>query len=66
MDNILNTCQKLKELREQQNLTIAELSKKSGVCATTIYLYETNKRKPNILTINKIAKVLNVDIEELL
>lgn len=62
----LKICEKLKELRESQNISISELSEKSGVCSATIYLYEAEKRVPNILTINKIAKALNVDIEEIL
>ena len=62
----LKICEKLKELRESQNISISELSEKSGVCSATIYLYEAEKSVPNILTINKIAKALNVDIEEIL
>lgn len=62
----LKICEKLKELRESQNISISELSEKSGVCSATIYLYEAEKRVPNILTIHKITKALNVDIEEIL
>lgn len=63
---ILKVGEKIKLVREHNNLTRQELAEKIQVTTVTISRYETNKREPNIETLRKIAKSLNVDISELL
>jgi len=57
--------QNLIRLRKKHNLTQEELAKKSGVSRRTIALYETKPSKPPLHNIAKLAKALNVKIEEL-
>lgn len=54
----------LKKLRESKNLTIAELSKKSGVGNGTIGDIETGKNKSTIKTIEKLSKAMGLSKEE--
>jgi transcriptional regulator with XRE-family HTH domain len=56
---------RLKTLREQQNLTQAELSKKSGVSTRTIQRIETGK-EPKGYTLRVLAKALEIQEKELL
>jgi transcriptional regulator with XRE-family HTH domain len=53
-------------LRKNHGLTQEELSKISGVSRRTIALYETKSAKPPLDNIEKLAKALNVIIEELI
>lgn len=56
----------IKRLREEQNLTQAELVRKAGVGKATINEIENGKRQSlNSNTINKISNALNVSAEEL-
>jgi transcriptional regulator with XRE-family HTH domain len=55
----------LKTLREQQNLTQEELSKKSGVSTRTIQRIETGK-EPKGYTLRILAKALEIEENELL
>lgn len=56
---------RLKTLREQQNLTQEELSKKSGVSTRTIQRIETGK-EPKGYTLRVLAKALEIQEKELL
>ncbi len=56
---------KLKALRERQNLTQEELSKKSGISARTIQRIETGK-EPKGYTRRVLAKALEIEENELL
>ncbi|MBW2962610.1 helix-turn-helix domain-containing protein [Mesonia aestuariivivens] len=56
---------RLKALREQQNLTQEELSKKSGISARTIQRIETGK-EPKGYTLRALAKALELSENELL
>ncbi|WP_339835034.1 helix-turn-helix domain-containing protein [uncultured Flavobacterium sp.] len=56
---------RLKTLREQQNLTQEELSKKSGVSTRTIQRIETGK-EPKGYTLRVLAKALEIEENELL
>lgn len=58
--------EKLKELRKNANLTLAELGEKVGVSLRTIFNYETGARKPNIDMLRKLAKVLDCTVDDLL
>ncbi|MCH3963006.1 MAG: helix-turn-helix domain-containing protein [Clostridium sp.] len=56
---------KIKKIRESKNLTQKQLAEKIGVTPVTITRYENNNRKPSIETLNKMAKALNVTINDL-
>ena len=57
---------KLRKLRRKQNLTLRELEKLSGVDYTSISKIETGAAEPKVNTIVKLAKALNVSLDELL
>lgn len=52
--------------REKNNLTQAELAAKLGVNSNTVTQWETGARKPNIIMLKRVAKVLNCTTDELL
>ena len=53
---------RLKELRQKNNLTLKELGQKVGMANNTISRYETGKREPKLETWNKLAVFFNVSI----
>ena len=56
----------IKRLREEKNMSQADLVRKAGVGKATINEIENGKRKNlNSNTINKISNALNVSVEEL-
>jgi transcriptional regulator with XRE-family HTH domain len=55
----------LAELRERRALTLRELAEMSGVAADTINQIELGHRKPRPSTLRKLARALEVDVEEL-
>ena len=55
---------RLAELRERRALTLRELSEISGVAADTINQIELGHRKPRPSTLRKLARALEVDVEE--
>jgi transcriptional regulator with XRE-family HTH domain len=57
---------RLAELRERRALTLRELAKMSGVAADTINQIELGHRKPRPSTLRKLARALEVDVEELM
>jgi transcriptional regulator with XRE-family HTH domain len=56
----------LAELRERRALTLRELGEMSGVAADTINQIELGHRKPRPSTLRKLARALEVDVEELM
>lgn len=54
------------ELREQKHLSDYQLSKESGISATTLYAWKKGTYTPKVDKLAKIAKVLDVPLEELL
>ena len=52
--------------RKEKNMTQKELAEKVGLTASTITKYEKGLLEPNIETLNKIADVLNVTINDLI
>ena len=58
--------ERLKELREKNNLTQEQLAKKSGVSSRMIQRYEYGTSRPRLDAADKIAKALNVTTDELL
>ena len=58
---------KIKKLRLKNNLTQEKLAIKAGIPYTTLTKIESGViKKPAVQAIAKIAKVLNISIEELL
>ena len=58
--------ERLKELREKNNLTQEQLAKISGVSSRMIQRQEYGTSRPRLDAAEKIAKALNVSTDELL
>lgn len=56
----------LKEIREKKGLTQIELAYKSKVSIKTISRIENNDKNINLNTIEKLAKFLDVNIEDII
>lgn len=52
--------------RMQAGLTIEELADAAGISVSFLAYLETNKKKPSLATIAKIAAALNVPVSQLL
>ncbi len=57
--------ERLQRLRQSANLTIPDLSDKSGVAVGTIWNVENGVGDTQISTLRKIAKALNISISDL-
>ena len=58
---------RIKELRKQQNLTLAELAKRIGVSESTMQRYESSKiSKIKYETMESLANIFNVSPEYLM
>ena len=57
---------KIKLLREELNISQEKLAQKINVSASTIAMYETNKRQPNYETLLKLSEIFNCSIDYLL
>ncbi len=55
----------LRLLRQQDNLTQAELAKQLRISKSTISMYETGRREPDFETLEIIADFFNVDMNRL-
>ena len=55
----------LKEKRKERNLTLAQLSEKTGISTTHINDIENNIKEPSISMMVRIAKALDLKIEDL-
>jgi transcriptional regulator with XRE-family HTH domain len=55
----------LREARLQALLSIRQLARRAGLAPTTIYLLETRQRTPQLLTVYKLSRALDVDPEEI-
>lgn len=53
---------RIKELRQKNNLTLKELSQKVGMANNTLSQYETGKREPKLTTWKKLADSLGVSV----
>ena len=58
--------EKLKAARKQKGLSQTELGKLLGVQAQTVGRWENGKSEPNLETINKLCKILNIPIYSLI
>lgn len=61
MERISNIAQRLKEYREQFNLTLADISKKCKIPMQTLNRYELEQRVPKIDTAVEIAESLGIN-----
>ena len=57
---------RIREIRVQKGVQQKELATSLGIAANTLSQYETGKREPDIKTMEKIADVLNVTVDDLL
>lgn len=58
--------EKIKELRKNKGILQKELADRLSVGKSTVAMWETNKREPDIDTIMKISEILDVSVDELL
>ena len=64
--NTYVTSATIKQLREKQNLTQAELAESIGVSSKTISKWETAKGLPDISLLQPLAQALNISVIELM
>ena len=57
---------RLKELRKEKGLQIAELAEKANVAPTFIVAYEHGDVLPDLNTANTISEVLGVTLDDLI
>jgi len=63
----INIGKNVKKYRTKQGLSQEDFAKKSGVKYTTLTKIESNViKKPSVIVMAKIAKALNVNIEDLI
>lgn len=58
--------QKLKMFRLENKMKQSDLAKIIGVSTMTVCHWEKSDSEPDISTINKLAKIFNVSIDELI
>ena len=56
----------IRNKREQKNLTQIELASKAGVDRNYIGMLERGERNPSFLSLQKVAKGLDISVEELI
>ena len=64
--NTYVTSATIKQLREQRNLTQAELAESIGVSSKTVSKWETAKGLPDISLLQPLAQALNISVIELM
>ncbi len=65
MDIYDTIARQLRLKRLQAGLTIEDLADTAGISVSFLAYLETNKKKPSLATIAKIAKALNISVSEL-
>ena len=56
----------IEELRKEQGMTQAELGHALGVSQQTVFAYEIGDRRVSVLILDKLARVFDVPVEELM
>lgn len=56
----------IKKLRQKRRITQEELAKLMGVSRQAVCMWETDKRELKVTTLNRLAKVFNVGVKELI
>lgn len=64
MIELLN--ERIKKLREEENISQTELAKEIGIAKNTLCQYEKNKANPSLEIILQIADYFNVSVDYLL
>ena len=54
---------RIKDLRNERNLTLRDLAEYIGINYSTIACYETEKREPNIETLKKLTSFFEVSLD---
>ena len=57
--------EKINALRKEKNMTLLELSKKSGISPATLTNWKLGKTQPQAVALKKVADALGVDFQEL-
>ena len=57
---------RIKKIRSEKNITQKQVAEKLSIVQSTVAMWETNKREPDIETIKKIAAVLGVPVSEII
>ena len=60
---IMKFSDRLKELREKNDMTQEQLAKVSGVSPRTIQRYECGTSRPRLDAAEKLAKALNISVD---
>ena len=55
----------LKQIREEKNISLRELEKKTGISKAHLNYIEKQEREPTFSILLRIAKALDVPLEEL-
>lgn len=56
----------IKKFREQMSWTQADLAEKCGVGNSTVSMWETGERKPDIIMLKRLAAIFDCTADELL
>ena len=56
----------LRNIRLEKNFTIKEFAKKLQLSRNAISQYECNKRTPSIVIMQKMAEILDVDLQSII
>lgn len=59
-----NLGEKIKDLRERRNMSLRDLSKKSGVSANALSLIERNKTSPTVSTLLAVANAFSTKLND--
>lgn len=59
-------CDNLRNIRKENNLTQKEIAQKLNVVESCYANWEQGRTEPNIETLRKLSKILNVSIDELI
>lgn len=62
----MSFCENLKRLREEKDLSQAELAKLVGISQGAIGQYELNIKQPSVTVAGMIAKVLGTTVDDML
>lgn len=55
----------LKEIREQKQISLEQLSRMSGISKSHLNYIERQEKEPTLTILIKISKALNIDIKDL-
>jgi len=64
MIQIMIDPQKFKEIRESKGMTTRALAKEASVSTETINAIEHGRRQPQVRTLDKLARALDVEVKD--